>query len=108
MSYLTIEEMETRAYFAGNTTLSDTLVQMGEKIAELEEQIETLEEQLGEAINDSLSLWEDMNGSADEYEDFFQECFKRLNGNYPCPSITSEYDKGLIFAAIERGEGITE
>lgn len=38
------------------------------------------------------------------YKQFFFDCFERLNGHYPCPSVTSDYDKGVIFKAIKRGE----
>jgi len=34
------------------------------------------------------------------YRDFFDECFERLDGHYPCPSITSDYDQSVIFDAI--------
>lgn len=35
---------------------------------------------------------------------FFYDCFERLAGHYPCPEFSSDYDKSVIFAAIERGE----
>jgi len=31
-----------------------------------------------------------------------------LAGHCPDPDISSDYDKGVIFAAIEKGEGATE
>lgn len=33
------------------------------------------------------------------------ELFARLAGHYPAPSVSSDYDKSVIFAAIEKGEG---
>jgi hypothetical protein len=38
-----------------------------------------------------------------EYKQFFEDCFARLNGHYPCPSVTSDYDCSVIFDAIEGG-----
>lgn len=37
------------------------------------------------------------------YKQFFEDCFYRLNGHYPCPSVTSDYDQSVIFDAIEKG-----
>jgi hypothetical protein len=50
-----------------------------------------------DAKNDELL--EDRNN----YREFFFDCFSRLDGAYPCPSVTSDYDKGIIFEAIEGG-----
>lgn len=100
----TIEELERIAYVNGDTSQSDLLA----RIVELEAQVETLEDQLIDAQADSLSKWEENNGPAYDYVQFFDECFQRLNGHYPCPSVTSDYDCGIIYAAIERGEGVTE
>lgn len=38
-----------------------------------------------------------------EYKQFFEECFERLGAHYPCPSVTSDYDKSVIFDAIAKG-----
>jgi hypothetical protein len=38
------------------------------------------------------------------YIAFFNDCFECLNGYYPCPSVTNEHDKNIIFDAILRGE----
>ena len=38
------------------------------------------------------------------YKEFFNECFEHLGDCYPCPSVTSDYDKSIIFEAIEKGE----
>jgi hypothetical protein len=74
------------------------------RIAELEAQVNTLEGEIDEARDDSLARWEQRNGPAYDYVQFFQECFARLAGHYPAPSITSDYDKSVIFGAIEKGE----
>ena len=38
------------------------------------------------------------------YKEFFENCFARLTGHYPCPEVTSDYDCSVIFDAIENGE----
>ena len=38
------------------------------------------------------------------YKEFFFECFERLSAHYPAPSVTSDYDKSVIFDAIQKGE----
>ena len=92
---------ETQAYLDGNIELADTL----SRIAELEVEVEALEEKIEGA--ESWESWEKNNGSAQEYYEFFHDCFARLNDHYPCPEVTSDYDKSVIFEAIERGEGVT-
>lgn len=98
--YLTISELETRAYLAGNTALSDALAQLDDS----QLMVDQLEFDLDEAKSDSLERWERNNGPVKEYYDFFHECFDRLGSHYPCPSITSDYDKSVIFNAIEGNE----
>lgn len=101
--YLTVSELETRAYMAGNTALSSALAQLDDS----QRMVETLEDDLCEAESESLSAWERNNGPAQDYMDFFHECFDRLaitGGRYPCPSVTSDYDKSIIFNAIEGNE----
>ena len=80
----TIEEQETAAYMAGDTRTADLLARM----AELEAQVLELEDKLAEY----------------DYVQFFNGCFERLKGHYPNPSISSDYDKSVIFAAIEDSE----
>jgi len=96
----TTEELERAAYVAGDTATAELLA----RIAELEEKIEELEEKIAD---DSLSDWNRRNGDAEQYKEFFYDCFYRLNGHYLAPNISSDHDKSLIFEAIERGEGIT-
>ena len=98
---LTVEEQEAAAYAAGDTA---TAALLG-RIIELEAVNRALELELENAQCDSLSDWESKNGPVYEYAQFFQGCFERLAGHYPCPSITSDYDKSIIFAAIEKSEG---
>lgn len=89
---------ETQAYLDGNLELVDALA----RIAELEVEVEALEEKI--EATETLESWEKNNGSAQEYYEFFHDCFARLNDHYPCPEVTSDYDKSVIFEAIERGE----
>ena len=89
---------ETQAYLDGNIELADALA----RIAELEAEVEALENAANNVV--TLESWEKDNGPAYEYYQFFNECFARLNGHYLCPEVTSDYDKSVIFEAIERGE----
>ena len=95
-------ELETRAYLAGDTATSELL----DRIAFLEEEVNRLEAQIDDTT--TLESWERDNGPAEDYYNFFHECFEHLDGRYPCPSVTSGYDQSIIFDAIERGEGVTE
>ena len=89
---------ETQAYLDGNIELADALA----RIAELEAEVEALENAANNVV--TLESWEENNGPAKEYYEFFHDCFARLNDHYPCPEVTSDYDKSVIFEAIERGE----
>lgn len=84
--------------FAGTAELEAERDALARELEELEES----------AADDSLARWERDNGPADAYKQFFEDCFERLAGHYPCPSVTSDYDQSVIFAAIERGEGGTD
>jgi hypothetical protein len=88
-------ELAQRAYMAGHTELAAAY----ERIAELEGICESLEDH----INDTLTLedWEQNNGPANDYRDFFYACFDRLPAHYPAPSVTSDYDQSIIFDAID-------
>lgn len=105
----TFEELERAAYIAGNIQMADAYAAM-----------DTLDR-----IDAELPLGFDFNSPMDqqienhvdaqiakncpdyaEYKEFFSDCFARLGAHYPCPSITSDYDKGVIFATIDKGEGV--
>lgn len=94
----TIEDHERAAYISGDTARAELLA----RIAELEAERDALQNQLDDT--QTLEAWERNNGPAHEYKQFFEDCFERLAGHYPAPSVTSDYDKGVIFQAIERGE----
>lgn len=111
----TTEELERAAHVAGDTATAELLARIAEllaRIAELEEKNDEMEEKIEEMeekiANDSLSEWNRRNGDAEQYKEFFCDCFYRLNGHYPAPNISSDHDKSVIFEAIERGEGIAE
>lgn len=90
----TLAEMERAAYITGDTRTADMLgaiIEGGIAIDEAAD-VETLED------------WEKENGPASEYRDFFTLCFDNLGARYPCASITSNHDQGVIFQAIRLGE----
>lgn len=97
---LPASEAERLAYSEGFTGTAELFA----RIAELEAERDALEEELDEARADSLTQWEKNHGPAEAYKQFFEDCFERLAGHYPAPSVTSDYDQSVIFAAIERGE----
>ena len=101
---LTTEEQECAAYLAGDTRTAELLAQL----VQLEDERDTLAEELEkaqtDAENDSLELWGKENGDPEQYKEFFFDCFARLAGHYPAPDISSDCDKSVIFAAIEKGE----
>jgi len=101
MNTRTIEEQERAAYATGETQI----VQLLARIIELEAENNELQKELDNSPGDTLADWEMRNGPADSYKEFFSDCFAHLAGYYPCPSVTSDYDKGVIFDAIRKGEG---
>lgn len=101
---LTTEEQERAAYLAGDTRTAELLAQIAELEAERDQLAEELENLKDSAADDSLKHWEKENGNPDDFKEFFYDCFARLAGHYPCPSVTSDYDKSVIFAAIDKGE----
>ena len=101
-------EAERIAYAEGFTMAAELFARIAELEAERDQLAEELEKAKDEAAEDSLARWENENGPAEEYKDFFFDCFQRLAGVYPAPSVSSDYDKSVIFAAIEKGEGCTE
>jgi hypothetical protein len=101
---LTTEEQERAAYMAGDTRAAELLAQITQLEAERDSLAEELENLKDSAADDSLKHWENENGDAEQYKEFFFDCFARLAGHYPAPDISSDYDKSVIFAAIEKGE----
>ena len=68
----------------------------------LADSLELIEDQTDKIADMKKDLEERTDYSA--YKDFFDNCFARLKGHYPCPEVTSDYDCSVIFAAIENGE----
>jgi hypothetical protein len=97
---LTASEAERIAY-SQNFALAAELFT---RIVDLEAERDQLANELAAAADDSLKLWENEYGNADEYRKFFFDCFTRLTDHYPAPDVSSDYDKSVIFAAIEKGE----
>lgn len=99
---LEADEAERIAYAEGSTMTAELFA----RIAELEAERDALEAELDEARADSLTCWEENHGPAEAYKQFFEDCFERLAGHYPAPSVTSDYDQSVIFDAIKKGEGV--
>ena len=92
-------EAERIAYAEGFTGTADLFA----RIADLEAERDSLQAQLDDLPNESER---DQNArDLENYRQFFFDCFQRLAGHYPCPSVTNDYDQSVIFAAIEKGEG---
>jgi outer membrane murein-binding lipoprotein Lpp len=101
---LTTEEQERAAYMAGDTRAAELLAQIAQLEAERDALAEELENLKDSAADDSLKHWENENGNPDDFKEFFYDCFARLAGHYPAPDASSDYDKSVIFSAIEKGE----
>jgi hypothetical protein len=97
-------EAERIAYSEGFTMAAELFAQIAQLEAERDALAEELEKVKDEAADDSLARWGNENGDAEQYKQFFFDCFARLAGHYPAPSVSSDYDKGVIFEAIEKGE----
>ena len=94
----TLQDQEQAAYIAGDIRTADLLA----RIAELEAEVTDLENKIEDTM--TLEEWERKNGPAYEYVQFFQDCFESLGAHYPAPSVSSDYDKSIIFEAIRLGE----
>ena len=99
LTRLPAAEAERLAYAEGFTGTADLFA----RIAALEAERDSLQAQLDDLPNESER---DQNArDLENYRQFFFDCFQRLAGHYPCPSVTNDYDQSVIFAAIEKGEG---
>lgn len=91
-------DAERMAYSEGFVTAA----QLFARIADLEAERDALQAEL-----DDIPSEKERDRDAQDlqsYKDFFFECFQRLAGYYPRPRVTSDYDKSVIFEAIEKGE----
>lgn len=116
-SNLTLSERETLAYMSGDSTTAALLAQLDDN----QTRSEKIEESLLDSGIDIDAMLEvtSLDVQIDDivkdrcpdyaaYKAFFEECFARLDGRYPCPSVTNEYDNAVIFEAIEKGERVQE
>ena len=90
-------DAERIAYTEGFTMAA----QLFAKIADLEAERDLLQGQL-----DDIPSEKERNKDAQDLEqlkEFFYDCFQRLPGHYSCPSWSNDYDKSVIFDAIETG-----
>lgn len=97
-------EAERIAYAEGFTMAAELFARIDALTAERDQLAEELEAAKDAAADDSLAAWEKNHGPAEAYKEFFFDCFARLAGHYPAPSVTSDYDQSVIFSAIEKGE----
>ena len=105
---LTNEELERRAYITGDTEKA-ALHAIASDVDQLSEYIKDAPAIL-EAVDDmgGVDLICEKLKELENYREFFYDCFNRLAGHYPCPSVTSDHDKNVIFAAIEKGETLND
>lgn len=96
-------EAERLAYAEGFTMAAELFARIAELEAERDTLTQELEDLKDKAAEDSLTQWENQNGNPDQYKEFFYDCFARLAGEYPAPSVSNDYDKSVIFEAIEKG-----
>ena len=97
---LTIEERERLAYAEGFTETARVLGQIVDAEAERDELLDEVER-----LRDELRDLQRETQNHAEYRAFFEECFEHLDGHYPAPSVTSDYDKSVIFETLDRAEG---
>ena len=96
-------EAERLAYAEGFTMAAELFARIAELEVERDALAEELEDLKDKAAEDSPSHRENQNGNPDQYKEFFYDCFERLAGHYPAPSVSNDYDKSVIFEAIEKG-----
>ena len=90
-----LRDLEREAYASGDTdraalfaALMD-LIDAANKVDELESELDSIKEDTQDH---------------EAYKSFFEDCFARLDKHYPYPEVTSDYDRSVIFDAIEAGE----
>ena len=90
-----LREKAAAAYCAGDTEKAELFDALADSLDLIEDQADKLKD-----------LEKETNIRADysAYKEFFENCFARLGGHYPCPEVTSDYDCSVIFDAIEKGE----
>jgi len=95
---MTTIELERAAYIT-----NDPSAALLARIADLEAENEALTEQISDLEDNQLTDFE--RGELTELREFFRDCFFRLpGGDYPAPSVFSDYDKSVIFDIIDKSE----
>ena len=103
---LTYHELERAAYMSGNTTQAEMMGTLAT--------YDDANDALGFGYTLDFTIQDQIDAETDKeiakkcpdydaYKQFFEDCFYRLNGHYPAPSVTSDYDCSVIFDAIEKG-----
>lgn len=98
---LSASEAERLAYAEGFTGTAELFKRIAELEAERDELMRELEE-VRDQIPDPKQYIQDQQ-DLEHLKQFFYACFERLPGVYPCPEFSSDYDKSVIFDAIEKG-----
>lgn len=98
---LPAQEAERLAYTEGFTGTAELFARIATLEAERDELVGKLEESRDQ-IPDPKQYIQDQQDLM-HLKAFFYDCFNRLPGVYPCPEYSSDYDKSVIFAAIEKG-----
>ena len=101
LNILTTEERERLAYAEGYTETANLLAQLDD----MERERDDLSEEV-ERLRDEVRDLEKRAENAEEYKQFFFDCFEHLAGHYPAPSVTSDYDKSVIFDTLNKAEGM--
>jgi hypothetical protein len=102
------DELERAAYISGNAALA-ALYDNAATLDRLDSDLPSgfdFESPMGQQIDAHVeSEIAKRCPDAEAYRVFFYDCFARLDGHYPCPSVTSDYDCSFIFDAIT---GVTQ
>ena len=77
----------------------ETMAEAADRIEDVDYELEQVKADLTKAEDKGAEFVEELEA----LREFFTDCFARLNGEYPCPSWSSDYDKSVIFEAIEKG-----
>jgi hypothetical protein len=101
----TFDELEREAYLAGNVQLAASYAAMEDLENVLDDADLVLDRSISTQMDEKHeSTIADNCPDYEAYKQFFYDCFERLGAHYPCPEVTSDYDKLVIFDAIEKGE----
>jgi len=105
MKHLTFNELERAAYISGNVVLADAYAAM-DKLEAMDSDLpmgfdfdQPLDQQIENYVEEQIAK---QCPDYEAYKQFFYDCFDRLDGHYPCPSIGSDYDQSVIFNAISK------